>query len=702
MKISWIFLGTFLWTSAAFGVPLHEDDFEKFLKRSKAHPGQVFVLKIGTTWCKYCVKESEDLKKHQKRGSIAEAYWNEVILDKDPKEDLSDKYEAFAKANGFPAGNSYPNNIVFKNGRPIGHLTGYNGLNDLESFISDAKAVLPSSRDKESKTTSFPKFPCGPNDSDKACVVAVSGFEGQSSDHTDDFGRANLASFAELFKNPEYAKLFSPPVPAVATRKASSGSNGVFYVRNPFLDSAERFADGKGSIPEIEDLQNTKGRNIRILLTGHGSPFGMTVGYEKTGSPPNQWNESVYLQQNHLTSGLTKARSSGKTVRAVVVQCYGGQYGEAFMPAQGNGSSGCAAFASLPEKQSEGCYSNEYTGEREDYLGQAMRLKKCDGRQDARDLHYAIVSELKGHDVPMLSSEYFLLFGPAAKKLGANSTGPAPRGSIIKAQAYANGEAITLYFDTINNRVLKTVGERNQLLPNPELQLLDCVRNDWKDYDGIDFAHTGFSFLRERISGQFASSIGDCKPKFRAKWPGRPDLSTITFNTSAYGNNFFNPQAVGDPNNSHAQSANFKELSPQEKMIDISDLKPEARVLISQVLPHFYNYMSPEQTAKELERLANEVRPHNPSQADAILHLTREASKNKNHPLTSRNLTGLMFQNLGDADVATKNIAGSRLAHLVMAAIAELRLRWLAKQDPAAADLVRQLDQMKECEKDIL
>ena len=419
----------------SFAIEIHQDSLKDFIKNSKQNPKQNFVITFGANWCGPCKGLKSTLKSWDKDSALKRSYWN-YFGDKNIFDNK--KVKNFMKNYGLPPLNGVPQTYVFKNGVPIGSYSGYKGEGsgkDINLFLEEAELVeSPTSHNENTEILEIPKFKCQRNDED-VCVVGVSGYDSFGVTKTDNFGRANLLTYARLFSDKKYIGLFAPPIKSDHTEKTSKKSTGVFFVKNPFLKFKNKFTDAQISLNAFNSLGRIQSDNIRILITGHGGPGGVTTNYKTNGSETNELVlDTAQLTDDDVKDGVVAAVKKKKSVKALIVQCYGGQYAESFMAALGKDEKAlaCASFATLPEKLSEGCYSVDYGGKRNDYLFKATKYKSCDINKTARDAHYKIVTDLTGHDIPMLTSEYFLTHGPAAEYLTKQSKAFLPDGAFTK------------------------------------------------------------------------------------------------------------------------------------------------------------------------------------------------------------------------------------------------------------------------------
>jgi hypothetical protein len=649
------FLFSILFTvSASWAVTFEAGDFAVFLAQSTADPARVHVLRISTTWCGACRAETSFLSAfdHAADHPFNRVRWVDVEVDKVER----DAYSAFAKAAGIPESHAYPTHFFFKGGQYIGTYRGWHPQR-LEAAIAAAE-----NRPQAAPAPAPPapqRFSCGPRNTADAFVFGLSGYRAVGDSSTDEFGRANLVTYAGLFSDAP-KKLFAP-VPAGKPNPDSSRFN------DPLLAAADMRA-----------LASVGQGNLRLLFTGHGKKNGMVLGvtqFSEYGAQ-HQMHETqeFLLGTTDVSEGVRAARLAGKSVRALFVQCYGGQYGEAFMSAPEAPGAGCAAFSSLPEKMSEGCYSERFKGQRRDYLTLANQLKRCDGRQDARDLHYAIVAQPVSPDIPMLTSEYFLTYGPTASYLaGGTRKISAPPRSILKKKF---GAGVMVYIDRFNDRVIKAYRAATPITP-PALRVVDCRRMPGRA--------RSYSYLRSRFV--------DCEPVAELSFSD-PAMTALSGHTVSLA-----PEGEDELVLEHV-------LPGEDALLDVSSLKPEARLFFSKILPHLTKERPGQTFVEGLDAFAQRVAATDKAQAKAILDLLRvverESAMRGPAGLQAADLAGAILDNLGDSPVEGSRAAISRLGHLVFAALAEYELRRMTASSSEAAGLLKRLEALKECERDIL
>ncbi|MDD5629056.1 MAG: hypothetical protein PHU21_08325, partial [Elusimicrobia bacterium] len=226
----------------------------------------------------------------------------------------------------------------------------------------------------------------------------VFGLVGPGQDASDGFGRDNLRAVSEGVP-PGRLALFAPS------------------------SAKDSFPDTRDAAEALKSLHHGPQKNIRLLFTGHGYPEGVWLGQDKTGA--DRW-----IELEDLADAVGSARRAGRTVKGEFLTCYGGRFAEALMPGPGLAPA-CGAFSTLPEKRAEGCYGDR-SERRLDYLYAAAGADDCRAGRDYREVHQRVFARLAGADIPMLSSDYFLLYGPAARWLGRQARAPYPYHSLVR------------------------------------------------------------------------------------------------------------------------------------------------------------------------------------------------------------------------------------------------------------------------------
>lgn len=506
-----------------FAIEIQHEEVTSLLEKSKSDPTKLFVLEIGATWCHACHDLEQNVSKipPDSDQNIAKTYWSQIDNDKDEA-----TLNAFMNKFGLPQSSSFPRMIVIKGGTPIGEMHGSNDLNKINKFLDAAKLVDPSispASTKQQSALTPPNIPCSEIKKEDPCqsFIAASGpASSKGVDATDVFGMSNLISLKKLFNARSFVRLFGNSTNTLVDNKVGS-DDGIFYVKNPLADFMPRSVENISALKDqIDNLKDIPGNDIRIFLTGHGTPFGLrttliapkdrdklrVISIEneyplKIVEPNgNTSDSSEYLSVNDTIKGVTEARKAGKTIRTLSVQCFGGQFADAFMPVDGNALNACAAFAATPNRMSEGCFPPGYDQTRNDYLAKVSSMKKCDGSQTFRDLHYQIVASPEGHDIPMLSSEYFLLF---KSKTLQNLKSPAdwePQRRVMESLVLP---ALFSDEDKIKeniSQVASSIQPKDSAISNSIRSLVKSIESSTPNYfNGSRFKSTVKNFLEKQL-----------------------------------------------------------------------------------------------------------------------------------------------------------------------------------------------------------
>jgi hypothetical protein len=307
----------------------------------------------------------------------------------------------------------------------------------------------------------------------------------------------------------------------------------------------------------------------------------------------------------------------------------------------------------------------------------------------------------------MLSSEYFLLYGPAADVLGKKGTIPAPPTSIM---ALRLPSGVVAYVDRFSDDLIKAYYQGKEIKsvgytigPNEEPK--------GADLSSLTRAHHSFNFLKARVSGADANPLAtfDLIPKYKFSWQLPHGFVTDAARGAP---EMFESLDLHDKYGRKSIEHNFKQLPEEDRKVDVSGLKPEARVVLSSVFPRFPEYAEGKDFSKQVTSVANEIGKRNPAMAKAIRTLLpqaeEEARKKFYGPFNSRDFLGAMLTNLSftvnqfGAPAMWQATMHSRLAHLVASAVAELELRRRADAgDGEAKKRVGELEALQKCEENI-
>jgi len=500
----------------------------------------------------------------------------------------------------------------------------------------------------------------------------VFGLAGPGEGPSDDFGLQNLRALSEGV-SPDRLGLFAP-APSTDTRRAPA--------KNPYSDPLDA-ADA------LKTLATRPQKTIRLLFTGHGWPEGIWLGKDKKG-------EDRWIELEDVQDAVTRARRAGKTVKGLFLTCFGGRFAEALMPAAGLAPA-CGAFSTVPEKKAEGCYEDR-AEKRRDYLFAAAHADECGPERDYREVHYRVVARPAGYDIPMLSSDYFLLYGPAARRLGRQARAPYPYHSLVR-RLLPDGTVV--YADLVNSRVVKALRD-GRVLPRPEVSIADC-RTEFADEEkACDGVHQSAFFLHRGLADS-GWPPPDCLPVLRLDWSRDGAVSSATLAMAVEPDD-----EVWDPEASRATAADFqRDLSVDELLLPIDDLKPEARLILSRLLPLFQDGENGEALAGRLEEFAAQAQAQDPPRGRAMRALISEMRRRGHAEKVSYQGTRFrgswlktsLIELANENDTEEENLDYSRLSFLTAVTVAERELRAEASSDEAARRLVADLESLRACER---
>jgi len=490
----------------------------------------------------------------------------------------------------------------------------------------------------------------------------VFGLSGAAGDGTDDFGRDNLVALSEGAVRPS---LFAERASTASARQVV----GVF--QNPL--AAPGVLDRLASRPE---------ESVRVILTGHGSPDGIYLGLGADETERRLTHDAFF-------ASVTKARRAGKRVKGEFLSCFSGSFMPALMPGPGLAPA-CGLSSTVPEKKAAGCYQDGYDQERDDYAASAAAVDDCRPGRDWREVHAAVFQRLKSNDIPMLSSDYFLLYGPGAERLGRAERAEYPAGTLVRKNLQG-GSAV--YLDLINARVVAGRGPSGPL-PEPRVSIVDCPESLSGGGFIVDGSHRSGFYLHRGLS-ETDWPAPDCVPTVRLDWP---DAAAVLQMAALEGDDAYEP----------ATAATFRrDLTPEQLRVPLEGLKPGARLLLTYLLPAFSDAVRGRALANQLKALAAEAEALDPVRGRTMRALitamwVKDGAK-------QGQFEGTRFQGLwmktylaelfNEADTNVDNLDYSRLAFMAAATIAERELRKEARADPAARTLIADLDALRACEK---
>lgn len=491
------------------------------------------------------------------------------------------------------------------------------------------------------------------------------GVSGPDDGGDDLFGRDNLARLSIGSPSALFAVL-----PSTA---ASGEANGEFQ---NLLASSSALA-GLDSRPESA---------LRVVLTGHGVPAGVYLGTTTAG-------EQAWLAPEDLAAAIEPARRAGKTVRGEFLSCFSGRFMSAVMPGKGLAPA-CGLSSTVPEKKAEGCYAADEADGRLDYTAVAAAADDCRPGRDWRTVHAKVVEHLEGYDIPMLSSDYFLLYGPAAAWLGRAASAPYPSWTLARR---LDGGA-TVYLDLINARVVAVRGPEG-MLARPETDVVDCAAEYSDAYRALDATHRSHFFLHRDVSAA-GWPAADCVPSVRLSWPPGAGVAPLVVRLAGAPSDGYWDPASKEP----VQMEFRRDLSTGQLSAPIDGLKTGARLLLTTILPAFDFDLKGRALERRLESLSARAQVQDPNRARsmrAILRRMRSAKEGleggtRFHGAWLRSFLADLY---GESDTVAENLDYARLALMAAVTVSELELRRGAKDGADAAELVAGLEQLRACER---
>lgn len=601
MRIKALFAAALLSALPARALDVGKAPPEEFLSRSRTEPGRLYALIIGATWCRACKALSASLTELSASSStaIGRAAWDKVETDEYGTAKFSELLSSLTVAEP----NSLPSVLVLRDGDGLGLSMAGNDLPKIEAFLAEAERQPP----RYSRKPANSSMRCPGRKDWATYTLGVSGYGGAGA-ATDDFGRKILLSFVGPDSR-ERRRLFAPPrsKSTPGTESAHAEDAVFFSASDPLAARASLLEDVSGSSGPLAALASAPGRDLRLILTGHSGEDGMTIGFQTTAwfadDPKNTYEKNVLVSPQDVAGAVRRAARSGKEVRGLVTTCFAGRYGDAFMPGAGSAAAPtCAAFATLPDKPADGCYSNGYAlGV--DYASKLLARRTCGTSEDGRALHYAVAATTSGRDVPMLSSEYFLLYGPGAEFLGRGDRAPAPP---LSVQRYDMGSGVRAYVDVISNQVLRAYQGDDRIDP-PRLALLDCVGDDYS-HSKLDRQNLSSFYLRPHKEGALVS---ECTPLVKLYWES--DVASPRPSTSV----FLDPDWNGwRPDDDWKEFR--KDFGAAGPTITLEGMRPAARVLLTSVIPAFADKGASRDLGERLHRIVEELRPYDEPLAEAL------------------------------------------------------------------------------------
>lgn len=489
------------------------------------------------------------------------------------------------------------------------------------------------------------------------------GVSGPDGDGNERFGRDNLAFLSRGAR----AALFAAPLSTGAPRPADDG-----------------FQDLLASSSSLAGLDSRPEKAVRVVLTGHGVPAGVYLGTTTAG-------DQGWILPEDLAAAVEAARRAGKTVRGEFLSCFSGRFMSAVMPGEGLAPA-CALSSTVPEKKAEGCYAEDDEA-RLDYTAAAAAADGCRPGRDWRAVHGKVVERLEGYDIPMLSSDYFLLYGPAAARLGRAPRAPYPHWTLARR---LDGGA-TVYMDLINARVVAVRGPGG-LLPRPQTDVVDCAADYADAYRALDASHRSHFFLHRDVAAA-GWPAADCVPSVRLSWPPGAGAGPLVVRLAGAPSDDYWDSGSKEP----VQAEFRRDLPLLEQTVDVGGLKPGARLLLTTILPAFDFDLNGRALERRLEALAAAAEGQDPHRARAMRSILRRMRDAKSGLENGSRFQGAWLRSFlsdlfSENDVVPENLDYGRLALLSAVTVAESELRREAKTDAEAAGLVAGLEQLRRCE----
>ncbi len=494
----------------------------------------------------------------------------------------------------------------------------------------------------------------------------VFGLSGAAGNGTDDFGRDNLIALSEGADRPS---LFADRPSTASARQVV----GVF--QNPLAAPVM-----------LERLAKRPEEKVRLILTGHGSPNGVYLG---VGSD----DEERRLGHAAFFASVTKARKAGKRVKAEFLSCFSGGFMPAVMPGPGLAPA-CGLSSTVPEKMAAGCYQDGSDTARDDYAASAAAADDCRPGRDWREVHAAVFQRLKSNDIPMLSSDYFLLYGPGAEHLGRAETAVYPRETLVRKDL---GGGTAVYLDLVNARFVGGRGARGPL-PAPRASIVDCPASVSGGGFVLDATHRSGFYLHRAVADRDWPAP-DCVASVRLDWP---DAAAVLSMAALEDDVVYIADNAGEP----GQADFRRDLTPEQLRVPIDGLKPGARLLLTRLLPAFTDALKGREMANTLKALAAEAEALDPIRGRTMRALIKAMwikDGEKQGLLDGTRFQGRWMRTylaelFSESETNVDNLDYSRLAFMAATTIAERELRKEALADPKAKSLVADLDSLRACE----
>jgi hypothetical protein len=195
----------------------------------------------------------------------------------------------------------------------------------------------------------------------------------------------------------------------------------------------------------------------------------------------------------------------------------------------------------------------------------------------------------------------------------------------------------------------------------------------------------------------------DCHPILRLAWGQDGSASSATFAMAVEPDD-----EVWDPQASSKTAADFqRDLSVDELLLPIDDLKPEARLILSRLLPLFRDDEQGEALVRRLEGLAELAQSQDPPRGRAMRALISEMRRRGQAEKASYQgtrfwgawLKTYLIELANENDTDEENLDYSRLSFLAAVTVAERDLREEARTDETARRLAADLESLRVCER---
>lgn len=552
--------------------------YDEFLSNSQTAPSLSIAI-FGSPSSKATSALIEKLKSKENFKIVERSGWNYFNIN-EIIESKKQQQRKFFEQVKFSDLDSKFNLIIFKLGVPVGLIEGVNVAQDEEQWnlflkflqsLENANFNLDSLQSKS--------VPACLQNQDPVAVVGISGNGSDFGVFRGDevFGLENLQNFSRIFPLHKSLNLTGPLENFAYDMIPFFEKADFYYVMQPRhlnrFQGVERYSSFFRS-GWMKHAFRKDVKKIKLMMTGHGSLEGVEYFVEdKKGNPRND-----ILSPNHLKQFIQHQESEKKSVQGVFLQCHSGIFAESFMPKQPDQQvQSCGVFSSIPQLVSEGCYRfGRQDTEIEDFWKSLMRTyqARCDKKQDPLNFrrHYYQTqawNTLRSIDLPLLTSDYFLIHGPAGQFLAQQSGGSSKRIPFIEnaITVFSPKPELLLYFDRSQEKMLKAYrGSEEIQLPKMVRGQKCSIIEDLALEDHLEFLFTRVPHYDEKAL---------CRYSYDLIWEQYPELNVKNF--------LFNPSLEQSAKLTEKQSEIWHELA--EKIEDHA-IKTEAQL--------FYKYIYPQ------------------------------------------------------------------------------------------------------------